>query len=177
VTAWRPSWLRPVFVLGSEDPRWWRQYVSAVRLNADDGELQRIAETEGASHAEVATLVAGYLCEQGEGALPYRFDKAGHRIIELAAARRRGYGACGDACAAISAALLMRDAEHHVCYEKTDMLPGYAHVRIVIGSHFADAYPERSLALESCAARLPVTRARVRWPAAADATRRGATDS
>lgn len=146
------------------DPRWWRQFVSAVRLNAGDGELQDLVRFhEALDDGELAQRAALHVRQ----VLPYRFDGPRHRILELVAARRRGYGACGDATAAIAAALLMRGKSASVCYESTHTVPGYAHVRIVVDGVVADAYPDASLDVSRCSATLAVTRRSVSWPSAA----------
>lgn len=140
-------------------PFWWRQMASAIRLNARSAALAIIAKTSP-SHMMAATSTAGWL----RLTLPYRFDGADHRILSLPEARRRGYGACGDATAAIAAVLLHRGEPASIAYEASETLDGYAHVRVVLGRVPVDAYPEMSLQLEPRAV-LQVTRETVRWPA------------
>lgn len=142
-------------------PYWLRQFYAAVRLNAPDPALRAIAERAASCH-QAAQNCADWI----RTVLPYRFDGRGHRILELAAARRRGYGACGDATAAIAAVLMMRGSVPVVAYEATETLDGYAHVRIAMGRLFVDAFPEASLSLPATA-RIELTRRDVRWPVAA----------
>lgn len=139
-------------------PYWWRQMLAAVRLNARSAPLAIIASSSP-SHAAAASSTADWL----RLVLPYRFDGASHRILSLPEALQRGYGACGDATAAIAAVLLHRGRGADVAYEASETLDGYAHVRVVMGSVPVDAYPEMSLQLPPRAV-LHLTRETVRWP-------------
>jgi hypothetical protein len=164
-------------------PRWLRQFESAVRLNANDLDLWRLVDAPGGSlHdgwwrdgielvelAEAAAKLVRQTCK-------YRFEGQRHRVLELAACRRRGWAACADGSAAIAAVLLMAGAGCAICYERACPADGYAHVRVAIGSHFVDAFPEFSLDVPSCAAVLQVTRRSVRWPATAEETARTILD-
>lgn len=144
--------------------RWVRQMQAAVRLNARDPSLAILASipTSRVAIAEAAALLVR--------AIPYRFDGPTHRILDLPAARRRGYAACGDAAAAIAAALFLQSIEDvTVCYEATEAVSGYAHVRIAIGGAFVDPYPEASIEAP-CVERLTLTRMGVRWPAPVSST-------
>lgn len=121
--------------------------------------------------AETAQRVAlGIRTPNGPLHLPYRFAGQDHRVYELEAARRRGWGACADASAAIAAAVLMVRGTCAICYERTPVLDTYAHARVSIGDTFVDAFPEQSLEVEACTALLPVTRESVSWPAHAEET-------
>lgn len=146
--------------------RWRRQLHAAVRLNAADAGLMTLAD-ESPSDVAAAMRAAQLV----RALLPYRFDGARHRILELSAARRRGWGACGDAVAAIAAVLLARGRTATVCYEQSEAVTGYAHVRIAIGRVFADAFPEASIEVP-CSATLSLTRGSVRWPVPASSAQR-----
>jgi hypothetical protein len=151
--------------------RWRRQMASAIRLNATDPQLREFA------HAQTSNLDAARLAaEHIRRVLPYRFLGEGHRTLELAAARRRGFGACSDATAALAAVMLWRTSEALVCYENaavlyhspvrlSEALRGYAHVRLSLGRDFVDAYPDASLEASRCALLFRVTREGVKWPA------------
>lgn len=149
--------------------RWWRQFLSAVRLNAGDAWLWHIAQGRmSGNDLEALEDAAKYVRE----VLPYKFTGA-QRVLELEASIRRGYGACADATAAICAVALMRNVDVDVCYEELDRSPGsdhgYAHVRVALGDARVDAYPDASLDVPQCAGRFRVTREVARWPAAAQA--------
>lgn len=143
----------------SDPPFWWRQLCSAIRLNATNEALRAIA------HRAPSTAVAANVCADWlRQALPYHFDGATHRILSLREAQARGYGACGDATAAIAAMLFLRSvAVVAIAYETTAALDGYAHVRVALGRTFIDAYPEASVTAP--AVLLPLTPTDVRWPA------------
>lgn len=155
--------------------RWVRQVVAAIHANAFNLDLWECAR-ETIEHpdqvltpAEVAELVArGLRTHDGPLHLPYRFEGQRHRVFDLEAAQRRGYGACADASAAIAAAVLMAAGECSICYERSPSLDAYAHVRVSIGDAFVDAFPEQSLEVDACTALIEVTRESVRWPAAAE---------
>ncbi|MCC7108008.1 MAG: hypothetical protein IT382_01860 [Deltaproteobacteria bacterium] len=131
---------------------------AAVRLNAACPPLAAIAE-----HAPSCLAAAETAAAYVRTALPYRFDGQAHRILDLPAAKARGYGACGDATAAVAAVLLMRGSVPILAYEATETLDGYAHVRIAMGRLFVDAYPEVSFSMPP-RARIELTRESVRWP-------------
>lgn len=147
---------------------WWRQLRSAVSLNAHDLDLWECAHplsgvvVDAVDAARAAALHV-------RSVLPYRFTGV-ERILELRQALRRGYGACGDATAAVAAAVLMSGGECDVCYELarcadgSEPIPGYAHVRVVVGGSAVDAYPDESLEVDGCAGRVGVSRESVRWP-------------
>ena len=142
----------------SDHPYWFRQMQAAVRMNASNDALRAIAARSHSCH-DAAENAAAWL----RTVLPYRFDGAHHRILSLREALARGYGACGDATAAIATVLIERGSVAIVAYEATETLEGYAHVRIAMGRLFVDAYPEASIDAP-CAARLELTKASVRWP-------------
>lgn len=144
-------------------PYWWRQMLSAVRLNAADDAL-RIIATSSPSPMHAAQSCADWL----RVTLPYRFDGPAHRILTRRECAARGYGACGDAVAAIAATLLHTRAESvSVAYEAHQALEGYAHVRVVLGRVPVDPWPEQSLSLAPRAV-LTLDRESVRWPVDVD---------
>jgi hypothetical protein len=144
-------------------PRWLRQLLAATRINASNEELlSTVAQGETLSTLEAAVAVARRLHE-GPHLLPYRF-RPPQKILDLEACRRRGYGACGDASAAVAAAVLMVGGVPVLCYEVTPTVDGYAHVRIDVDGTFVDAFPDASFDVDRCAARLALTRSVVRWP-------------
>jgi len=159
-------------ILRDPHPRWFRQFVSAVRLNAKDVELWAIADAHRGDVLAAAEACALHV----RTVLGYRFEGAKHRILELEACRRRGFGACGDACAAIAAVVLMLDGECSLCYEQTRTLNSYAHVRMFVNGAYVDAFPDASLEVDRCAATEKVTRSGVRWPATAETRARHLLD-
>lgn len=160
--------------------RWIRQVNAAIRLNASNLDLWRaalevrefsgLASLDGIGRATAQRVALGIRTPDGPLHLPYRFAGQDHRVYELEAARRRGWGACADASAAIAAAVLMVRGTCAICYERTPVLDTYAHARVSIGDTFVDAFPEQSLEVEACTALLPVTRESVSWPAHAEET-------
>ncbi len=167
----------------TNEERWLRQFKTAVRINASDAELWNLVAVYGSNSArdgedpdvllsplEAAQRVAKYLHE-GENVLPYRFVRP-QRVLDLQGCRRRRFGACADASAAIAAAVLMVGGECNACYERHPALDTYAHVRIDVDGTPVDAYPDASLDVPSCTATWRVTRGSVRWPADVDAKMR-----
>lgn len=184
-------------LLSGRRPRWLRQLFAAVRLNAHDVDLWGVADLamrEGDALVGGSVLllpemvavgvvakadvrrIARSIAAHVSSTLPYRFDGPHHMILELPACRRRGYGACGDGAAAICAGVLMAGGEATLCYQDTEAVPGYAHVRIDDDGAAIDAYPEKALPLSNCSAVARVTRRVVRWPSTADADAVAALD-
>lgn len=143
--------------------QWMRELASALARNVRDESLIDIARS-----SPTLALALG----RGEAlvrrALPYRFVDD-QRILSLHAAVDRGWGACGDATAALAAVAVVAGA-HTValCYEDTVTERGYAHVRILADDVVGDAYRDQRLDVQACSHVITIDRLMgSRWRAAA----------
>jgi hypothetical protein len=154
-----------------ERPRWFRQLVCAIQVNASDLALWGVVYgadgivLDPAASAEAAARLVASLPYRWEPYRPQTLLDEPQQIVDLQAARRRGFAACGEGTAAAAAAALIAGGECELCYEATELLPGYAHVRIDVSGRPVDAFPEASFDVP-CVGRERITRELVRWPVA-----------
>lgn len=155
----------------ADEPLWLQQWVAACQANIRSAEMDALFAAGG--RADVVTM-AKAAAVFVRAALPYRFDPHAHKRIEaLGAARRQGFGACGEGSAFVAAAALRADvagtARVSLCYEQHPSSATYAHVAVDVGPHRVDPYPDASLRVSSCSSARDV-RELLRWPVSATHT-------
>lgn len=149
----------------SEHPPWFSRFLVVARRNMRDlhDYTERRASTPvrlawnvlesamfSASAANLADVVAAAVYDD----MPYMFLGPQHVIETWTNCRRRNYGACADAAAAVAAGLVLMQPRRsvHLCYEDPPDAPaGYAHCRVVLDGSPVEPWP--SVRLEaSCSA-------------------------
>jgi hypothetical protein len=124
-------------------PAWIAELRRAMMSNLYDKNIR------DADPVDVAKLFGG------RRGIPYQFLGERHPIRDLAESRRRGWAACGDAAAAVGAAVIADRGRGSLCIEAPRNLLTYTHVRIIYEVEprpiALDPYaPERADVAASC---------------------------
>lgn len=144
---------------------WLRDFERAFRRNVNTERVHRLASRGVAAPDRAA--------EVWKASVPYSFRGArGHRIKSFDECIRRGYGACGDACAFVGAAGFLAGRDVELCVEGVEGLKDYRHVRLIVdghtldptakyalpATHFDPQYTDMTCRTGGCLWKLPVSR-------------------
>jgi hypothetical protein len=129
---------------------WLDDVAQAISDNVVDPDVMRLG-SYGSASLEARARALSLL----ELSLPYRFEGPSHVIASLAAARRRGSGACTEAAALAAAVGLWWGVPVSLCIELDASQPGYSHVRTMWhareGELVIDPYARHAAGLNTCA--------------------------